>query len=68
MITPHTYLPMILLALLKLWKMLQILFLSGLKDNQMQGNAGKYHILLSTKEKVVTKDDSADIENSQSEK
>ena len=38
------------------------------KDNQMQGNAGKCHILLSTKEKVVTKVDSADIENSQSEK
>ena len=38
------------------------------KDNQMQGNAGKCHILLSTKEKIVTKVDSADIENSQSEK
>ena len=38
------------------------------KDNQMQGNAGKCHILLSTKEEVVTKVDSADIENSQSEK
>ena len=34
----------------------------------MQGNAGKCHVLLSTNEKIVTKVDSAEIENSQSEK
>ena len=38
------------------------------KDNQMQANAGKCHILLSTKEKVLTKVDSVEIENSQAEK
>ena len=38
------------------------------KNNQMQGNAGKCHVLLSTNEKIVTKVDSAEIENSQSEK
>ena len=38
------------------------------KNNQMQGNAGKWHVLLSTNEKIVTKVDSTEIENSQSEK
>ena len=38
------------------------------KYNQMQGNAGKCHVLLSTNEKIVTQVDSAEIENSQSEK
>ena len=37
-------------------------------NNQMQGNAIKRHVLLSTNEKVITKVDSAEIENSQSEK
>ena len=34
----------------------------------MQENAGKCHVLLSTNEKIFTKVDSAEIENSQSEK
>ena len=34
----------------------------------MQGNAIKCHVLLSKKEKVFTKVDSAEIENSQPEK
>ena len=38
------------------------------KNNQMQGNADKCYVLLSTNEKIVTKVDSAEIENSQSEK
>ena len=38
------------------------------KNNQMQGNAGKCHVLLSTNEKIVIKVDSAEIENSQSQK
>ena len=32
----------------------------------MQGNATKCHVLLNTNEKVITKVDSAEIENSQS--
>ena len=34
----------------------------------MQGNATKCHILLSTNEKLLTKVERAEIENSQSEK
>ena len=37
-------------------------------DNQLKGNGDKYHVLLSTKEKVATDVDSAQIENSHSEK
>ena len=37
-------------------------------NNQMQGNATKCHILLSTNEKLLTKVERAEIENSQSEK
>ena len=36
-------------------------------NKQMQGNATKCHVLLNTNEKVITKVDSAEIENSQSE-
>ena len=36
-------------------------------NKQMQGNATKFHVLLNTNEKVITKVDSAEIENSQSE-
>ena len=36
-------------------------------NNQMQGNATKCHVLLSTKEKVITEAYSAEVENSQSE-
>ena len=37
-------------------------------NNQMQRNATNFHVLLSPNEKVITKVDSTDIENSQSEK
>ena len=37
-------------------------------NNQIQGNATKFHVSLSTKEKVITKADSAEAKNSQSEK
>ena len=36
-------------------------------NKQMQGNATKCQVLLNTNEKVITKVDSAEIENSQSE-
>ena len=37
-------------------------------NNQIQGNATKFHVSLSTKENVITKADSAEAKNSQSEK
>ena len=37
-------------------------------DNQLKENGGKYHVLVSTKEKVAMNVDSAQIENSHSEK
>lgn len=37
-------------------------------NNQMQGNATKCQVLLSTKEKFISKTDSTETENSESEK